>query len=369
MIVCSPQLGLAPKSTLGGEVFDREILLGLAEKGIKVVVILPKNKPHDVGINNWKIIRLPFSHFPAILFNILALPYLFQAGSQKGFQILRLHQPQFIFIAAYIYKLFNKETKIVATYHQFKESNYSLFSRFFNNYWDHIICDSHAVKSKLADFYHIPNKKISVVHNGVPGFLKPTPKDQQIEKSLNLKGKTVLLFYGLFIHRKNPLFLLNVLKELNNEQPDVVLIFWGTGPLESEIKLKAQKLGLLDKIRIQKPVYGQQKNKIHNIADIFVHPSKDEGFALAPLEAMACAKPVIMTKGYSAAEAISDGVNGFLCKADDTNYWSRSLKELIKNPTLRKKMGQASYAKVKREFQWKLAAKIHFDVFKKLVND
>ena len=36
MRICSPQLGLNPNSILGGEVFDREILLGLAQKGIKL---------------------------------------------------------------------------------------------------------------------------------------------------------------------------------------------------------------------------------------------------------------------------------------------------------------------------------------------
>ena len=58
MRICSPQLGLAPKSILGGEVFDREILLGLAKKGIEIEIIIPKNKPHD-KISNWKINYFP----------------------------------------------------------------------------------------------------------------------------------------------------------------------------------------------------------------------------------------------------------------------------------------------------------------------
>ena len=77
MVICSPQLGLNPKSILGGEVFDREILLGLAKKGIKIEIILPKNKPYDKNIKNWNITHLPISHFPAIFGNVLYLPYLF----------------------------------------------------------------------------------------------------------------------------------------------------------------------------------------------------------------------------------------------------------------------------------------------------
>ena len=48
MRICSPQLGLDPNSILGGEVFDREILLGLAKKGIKVEIIWCLNNFRDI---------------------------------------------------------------------------------------------------------------------------------------------------------------------------------------------------------------------------------------------------------------------------------------------------------------------------------
>ena len=71
MIICSPQLGLTPNSILGGEVFDREILLGLAKRGIKVEIILPKGKPYDKKIKNWNVTCLPVSKFPAFFGNFL----------------------------------------------------------------------------------------------------------------------------------------------------------------------------------------------------------------------------------------------------------------------------------------------------------
>ena len=125
-------------------------------------------------------------------------------------------------------------------------------------------------------------------------------------------------------------------------------------------------MGIINNIRIQKPVFGKEKNKIHNLADIFVHPSVDEGFALAPLEAMACGKPIVITNGYSAAEAVEDGVNGLLCTASDTYQWTNKIQDLIDNPKLRKSMGQASRMLIKREFQWKFAVAKHAKVFKNI---
>src|SRR3990167_4609723 len=300
MIICSPQLGIAPNSILGGEVFDRQILLGLARRGIKIEILLPKRKSYDKNIKNWNITYLPISKFPAILANVLILPYLFFAYSRHPFEVLRIHQPQFLGLGCILFKFFKRDIKLVATYHQFGESSFGPFSKIVNNLWDHIICDSQNVKNKLIKSYDLESSKITVVHNGVPFYLKPSRKDTKLVKKLKLEGKIVFLFMGLFIPRKSPLFLLDVL--FNLKRLDVVVLFWGKGLLKEKIVEKARRLNLKDQIRIVNPVYGSEKNKIHNLTDVFVHPALDEGFALAPLEAMACGKPVVMTNEYSASE-------------------------------------------------------------------
>lgn len=370
MRICSPQLGLAPKSILGGEVFDREVLLGLAKKGIKVEIILPKDKPCDKNIKNWNISYLPVSHFPAFLGNFLIIPYLFKLYKENKFEILRIHQPQYLGWGCLFFKLFNKEVRLVATYHQFRESKFGLFPKFINNLWDHIICDSQYVGDKLIKTYQVKSSKITVVHNGVPNYLRPVSKDKKLEQKLKLDGKVVLLFMGLFIERKNPLFLLDVLSRSDlKSRSDLILIFWGKGQLESQIRTRAKELGINDKIRIQKPLFGPEKNRIHNLCDIFVHPSVDEGFALAPMEAMACGKPIVMTKNYSSNEAVEDGINGILCDINNEQSWVAAIKKLIDDSVLRKKMGRASFAKVKKEFQWEIAVEKHIEVFKKITDE
>ena len=363
MIVLSPQLGLSPKSILGGEVFDREILLGLAKKGIKIEIVLPRSKAHDTNVKNWHISYLPFGHFPAQFFNLLTVPYLFKF---KDADIIRLHQPQFLLVPALLLKTVNPKIKTLATYHKFEETNFGPFSKILNNFWDHIICDSDAVKRRIVTNFRVDASKITVVHNGVPSYLKPASKDKSLLKKMKLEDKTVLLFMGLFIDRKNPLFLIDVLSKLDK---NVALLFLGSGPLAQKIIEKAKQQGLSERIKIIDPAFGAEKNKIHNLANIFVHPSIDEGFALAPLEAMACAKPVVITDGYSAREAVNDGVNGFLCRPNDLDHWVGKLNFLIKNPQLQSKTGKAALVKVKKEFNWRLAVEKHLEVLRNLNED
>ncbi len=366
MRICSPQLGLSSESILGGEVFDRKILEGLSDAGIKIEIILPKNKSVSPIKSNWNITRIFLSHFPPQLYNLLETPYLFIINSSNKLDIIRLHQPQFTGLGAIFFKFFNQNIKIVANYHQFNETNFWIFSKIINNFWDHIICDSENVKQKIINQYQVSAKKVTVVHNGIPSYLKPAAKDKKLIRQLKLENQYVLLFMGFFIKRKNPLFLLDVISKIKKRHKNIVLIFWGTGTQKNSIIKKAKSLGLKDNVRIQKPIFGPGKNLIHNLADIFVLPSIDEGFALAPLEAMACAKPVIMNNSHSASEAITDGLNGFLCRLNDEKDWAEKIIRLIENKQLRKKMGKASEDKTIKEFQWKKSVSLHLEVLKSL---
>lgn len=367
MRICSPQLGISPNSVLGGEVFNREILLRLAKKGIGVEIILPKGKPHDEGIKGWNITYSPISHAFAFMYSFIFLPTLFSVYSRRKFDILRIHSPKYLGLGGILFKLFKPKVKLVATYHQFRETNFFLFSKFINRFWDHIFCDSNNVKNLIIDNYGVSPNKITVVYNGVPNYLKPTSKAPQKLKELDLKDKKVLLFMGLFIERKNPLFLLQVLKRITENDPKIVLIYVGKGPLEDQIRKEAFKLGLESNIRIISPIYGEEKNIIHNLADVFVHPALDEGFALAPLESMACGNPVIMNDGHSAREAIEDGNNGFICQTNDATDWVDKLILLLRNRKLLKKIGINAYNKTQKEFNWDISAQSYINVFKELL--
>jgi glycosyltransferase involved in cell wall biosynthesis len=86
-------------------------------------------------------------------------------------------------------------------------------------------------------------------------------------------------------------------------------------------------------------VYGAEKLKVFEKADIFVLPSYSEGFSTAMLEAMAAGLPVIVTAVGAAPEVIKDGVNGYVIKPGDLHALSSSLDSLVSNPTLRSDMG------------------------------
>jgi glycosyltransferase involved in cell wall biosynthesis len=75
--------------------------------------------------------------------------------------------------------------------------------------------------------------------------------------------------------------------------------------------------------------------------DIFVLPSRSEGFSNAVIEAMATSLPVVATDVGGNAEAVIDGVNGYIVGANDVDTLFQAIEKLIAEPTNAIAMGVA----------------------------
>lgn len=78
-------------------------------------------------------------------------------------------------------------------------------------------------------------------------------------------------------------------------------------------------------------------------ADIFVLPSRSEGFSNAIVEAMASSLPVVATAVGGNAEAVEDGLNGYIVPAEDPVALAAAIMQLVSNPSQARAMGEAGH--------------------------
>jgi glycosyltransferase involved in cell wall biosynthesis len=361
MQICSPQLGLSPESNSGGEVYDREVLTRLCQKGIKVHTLLPKGRSHPKH-ENLIVSHAPIrSMVPPHLFSAFVLPYVIKTYLTHHFDILRVHNPYFIGPAALAFKAIFPKVPVVLSHLHTETGLNSLIDAYTLKKYDHIIAISNSTKEEIISQYHYPKSKISVAYPGV---------SKEMVRNSPCKFRTfprlTLLFLGGLKKRKNPLFLLKLLKSLNN--PKIKLILAGTGPLLTELKQYTNTHHLIDQVTFTGFVQEEDKLKLYQSADILLLPSLKEGFGMTITEAAACGIPAIGANHYSIKEIIKDQETGLLAKPNDIEDWSKSVLQLIKSDKKRHQMGLKAQKYVKTHFTWEKNIKTHLKVYEHLIS-
>jgi poly(glycerol-phosphate) alpha-glucosyltransferase len=98
--------------------------------------------------------------------------------------------------------------------------------------------------------------------------------------------------------------------------PNARLEVWGSGPLESDLRALAERLGLDGVVRFRG--YTQNANSVFQSAECSLVTSKWEGFSLAVMESLANGTPVVAYDvKYGPAAMIRDGINGHLVEPGD----------------------------------------------------
>ncbi|MGO9340671.1 MAG: glycosyltransferase [Terracidiphilus sp.] len=116
----------------------------------------------------------------------------------------------------------------------------------------------------------------------------------------------------------------------------------------SELQALVQELNLAGKFHFD----GEVTN-LHQYlaaADIFVLPSRSEGFSNAIVEAMAASLPVVATDVGGNAEAVEDGISGFLVPSDDPDALSAAILRMLSDPSQAHAMGVAGRNLVAEKF-------------------
>ncbi|MBI3858591.1 MAG: glycosyltransferase family 4 protein [Planctomycetes bacterium] len=133
----------------------------------------------------------------------------------------------------------------------------------------------------------------------------------------------------------------------SRENPEWTLTILGEGPERSGLERLISGLSLSGKVKLE----GQVNSPLPYLrnSDIFVLPSRYEGFPNALLEAMACGLPVVSFDCPSGPrEIIRDGEDGILVTGEDVPGLAKALSALMRDPSRRKRLGERAAEAVRR---------------------
>lgn len=132
----------------------------------------------------------------------------------------------------------------------------------------------------------------------------------------------------------------------------IKFIIAGSGPLEMELKRKVNETGVFEHVNFVGQVDHNEMTGLLNRCNIYVSTALSDGTPVSMLEAMACAKPCIMTDVGGVSEWIEDGLNGFLFTPRQPQELAQKILELASDPIKREQFGNNACTLIKQKGDW-----------------
>jgi glycosyltransferase involved in cell wall biosynthesis len=260
-----------------------------------------------------------------------------------------------------------RDQKIILMMHHAHASN-NLFA-YIQKRTHFLICNSSKVlQSTLAIF---PSIDSEIIHPGIDtDFFIPLP-----DSKVKFNQPFQMIAVGRFISWKGFSVLIEACALLRKSNLDFQLKLIGQGPLLVELEQQILNLDLKNHVKIIHNLPQMELKEQYQSSDLLIIPSiidkngDTEGLGMVAVEAGSCGLPLLGSNVGGIPDVIIDGHNGFLFEANRYDKLAEKIKELMDNPVLRRRMGDAARAHVLVNFNtYKNARKIQ-KIYQKITSD
>jgi glycosyltransferase involved in cell wall biosynthesis len=236
---------------------------------------------------------------------------------------------------------------------------------------DWVIAVSDAIARSLRCWFGISRERIEVVYNGVDtGRFRPDPeRGAAVRRALGLGPDEAMVLYLSHVTRQKGLHvLLHALSRVREAWPRVRVVVAGAGEYLADGRALAQRLGLSPQVVFAGEVPHERAPEYLAACDVFVLPTlRQEGLPFALLEAMACEKPVLVSRIGGVPSVVQDGGNGLLVPAGDPEALARGLVRLLADRELGRRLARAARDTVLRAFSAEQMVRATADVLERAV--
>ncbi|WP_055470660.1 glycosyltransferase family 4 protein, partial [Streptomyces pathocidini] len=191
----------------------------------------------------------------------------------------------------------------------------------------------------------------------------PASGGDAVRARLGLADRPVVVCVSRLVPRKGQDTLIRAMPRILAAVPDAVLLIVGGGPYRADLERLAAETGVADCVRFTGAVPWEELPAHYGAGDVFAMPCRTrrggldvEGLGIVYLEASATGLPVVAGDSGGAPDAVLDGETGWVVRGESAEDAADRIATLLKDPELRRRMGERGRAWVEDRWRWDLLA-------------
>jgi len=219
---------------------------------------------------------------------------------------------------------------------------------------------------------------LAVVPNGVNSvhFSQHYASDEldALKKKLNKKEDDIYLITTSRLVKKNACD--DVIRALSLLPENVTFLVLGVGPDEAMLRALARELGMEARVRFVGQTSHTDLPKYLKVSDIFIRPSRSEGFGISFIEAMVTGLPVVATQEGGIAGFLFDAkrnpdteTTGWAVDKDSPEQIAKAVQDILAHPEQVARVKATAKKLVTEKYDWNLIARSMKTLFGRLLEN
>jgi len=198
---------------------------------------------------------------------------------------------------------------------------------------DGVISVSNLTADRFSRWSGLSRDIIRILPNSIDRkIFCPGPKSKELVEKYGLGNNKVIMTLGRMESReryKGFDEVLDIMPELIREYPGIIYLAVGDGSDKKRLEKKADILGVISNVIFTGMIPETSKVDHYRLADVYVMPSRGEGFGIVYLEAMGCGVPVIGSNIDGSREALRNGELGILVDPSNPKELVSAIKKSL----------------------------------------
>ena len=225
---------------------------------------------------------------------------------------------------------------------------------------DKIIGISKAVQKIVTDFC---GKEVIVISDVAVAKTLNRYRAELLIGELKVKpGTHIIGAVAALVPHKDPMNMVETIKQLYTKRKDFVFLHFGAGELEQNIKDKITEYGLGDVYKMMG--FYEHVEDFFSIFEVFVMSSQEEGLGSSVLDAFLYKVPVVSTDAGGLQDLVKDG-RGIVCGKKNPGQLAAGIDLLLSDPKSGKEMIDKAYVYVEQYHSLEFITRQYLDILAK----